>query len=660
MKRLKMKPIPQPHHLPADRDPLEILVKFQFYSYLFCPVYFASIMDEIFLDKVESIIREHLEDEKFGVRELAFEAGVSRSQLLRKVKAATGQTANDFIREIRLKEAAGLLCETDLTASEKSYRRGFSSPSYFNKCFHKRFGVTPGEFKHSDKDPFSITAIAPAVSNRRMRYLPITVSVLIIISAFFLARNHFDKKDPSDKEYAIAVLPFLDLSDSEDSDYLTEGITEAIILELSRNKSIRVISRGSSMAFKGSELPYEEIAKKLKVNFLLEGSVLFSDDSLRVVAQLIEPLPKESHLWAGNFEHKKENILGLVERISTSIAREINLTVLPQGFDPHSYKIHPEAYTLYLKGRHLYNRATPEALITGIEYLRSSIKMDSNFAPAYATLAESYVLMNKFNQNEDEKRENVIAGKLAVDKALQKGPYLAEAYIAKGNILGKFDWDWEGMREMTEKGLELDPNNSYAHTQLSKYYLYRNNMSKSLDEALIAHRIDPMNARAGRIVAERYFHTRQFDKSLQQFEQVLELHPEDALTYNGLGVLNFVTGRKEEARQNFIRFQQLMQNHTMEDKLISSPIEDGMRFFLERAKKKAPLFCSNPAQIAMVSQFVGEEEQALIYLEAAFAQRDVDLPTMLYGPMFEPLYDEPRFLDIAARTGVNIPIPIAP
>jgi TolB-like protein/AraC-like DNA-binding protein/Tfp pilus assembly protein PilF len=620
-------------------------------------------MDEAFIIRARKILLDNLEDDGFGVAQLSREAGLSKSQLLRKIKGSTGKTASEFIRETRLQEAAVMLKDRHFTSSEIAYRVGFGSPSYFNKCFHEHYGMTPGEFKLRKKDEKPPEDPIPINSKKNYgKVVLITFIIFIFFTALFLHFNFFSGEHliADKKEYAIAVLPFLDLANNDGSDYLADGITEAITLELARSNEMRVISRGSAMSFKDTKKHYKEIATALNVNLLLEGSVLFDKDSLRVVAQLIEPFPEERHLWAGNFNLKIENIIGLVESVSRSIAHEINLAVLPEGPKLQNYPINPEAYDLYLRGRHLWNHATPESLTSAIEYLKGSIKIDSNFAAAYATLAESYILMNKFSQDENEKKDNIKLGKISIDKALEKGPYLAEAYITKGNILGKFDWNWEGMRKMTEKGLELDPNNSYAHTQMSKYYLFRNNMEKSIEEALIAEKIDPMNARAGRIVAERYFHDHKYDLSQKQFEKVLELHPDDPFAYNGLGVLNWVTGKKEDARKNFLKFQQLMKNHTMAEKLRNGGIDDSMYFFLERAKTKAPQYCSNPSQIAMVSQFMGQEEEALIFLEAAYVQHDVDLPMMLYGPMFEPLYDEPRFLDVAARTGVHIPIAIKP
>lgn len=618
-------------------------------------------MDKAFVNKVRSILIDHIEDESFGVAELSRKIGLSKSQTLRKIKRATGRTASEFIRETRLQEAAELLKNYNFTAAEIAYRVGFGSPSYFNKCFHDHFGMTPGEFKLQPEVIESADKPLASYPQRSYGKAALIMSIVFIfITALFLHYNFFNKdlvKIAKD-DYAIAVLPFLDLADNDDFDYLTDGITEAITLELAKNKTIRVISRGSAMAFKDAGKSYGEIARELDVNLLLEGSILIDQDSLSIVAQLIEPFPREKHLWAENYHLKFENILTIVSDISSSIAREINLALLPKDHRAENYPVNPVAYDLYLRGRHLYNHQTPSSVQDAVSYLNRSIAIDSNFAPAFASLAESYILLNKFFQNEKEKNRFVTLGRLAIDKALEKGPYLAEAYITKGNMLGKFDWDWEGMRQMTEKGLELDPNNSYAHTQMSKYFLYKNNMSKSIDEALIAEKLDPLNPRAGRIVAEQYFYDRQFERSQEQFEKVLELHPEDPFTYNGLGIVQWVLGEEEAARMTFLKFQQLMNNHSMVEKLETSSFEEAMEFWLARAKKKEPMYCSNPSQVAMVSAFTDQNEEALIYLEAAYAQHDGDLPSMLLRPMFEPLYEDPRFLDLLTKTGVAINAPL--
>src|SRR5210317_2398628 len=222
-----------------------------------------------FISKVKETILSNIQNEKFGVSELASELNLSRSQLLRKIKSATGKSANQLIREIRLEKAAKMLLDTDITASEISFKTGFSSPSYFNKCFLDYYNLTPGEFKNSKGNTKIISSKTTfSVFKKYKKLQPLLFSILVIvILAFGLKLITKDKNSKS----SIAVLPLLDLSENKDKDYLVDGLTEAITLELAKNESIRVISRGSAMKFKGKTNLYSQIANELDVDLLLEG-----------------------------------------------------------------------------------------------------------------------------------------------------------------------------------------------------------------------------------------------------------------------------------------------------------------------------------------------------------------------------------------------------
>lgn len=614
-------------------------------------------MDEAFINSVRKTLLKHLEDDKFGVAELSREIGLSKSQILRKIKSSTGKTANEYIRLTRLNEAASMLKDGNFTVSEISYRVGFGSPSYFNKCFHDYFGITPGEYKSADHKQIELSR---KQSNRVFSKNPKSIGFLLFVvisflllfwffSYFFSAESNSERKS-----YAVAVMPFDNLSNDSSKVYISEGITETIINQFTNYKSLRVVGPESTKKFKQEPVSYGEIAKRLQVNLILKGSILFSGDSIRIITRLIEPLPQEKLIWHNFYDLELDQLLYMVDKISSHIAKEINLSLKIEKANTY-YQVNPEALDYYLRGRHLQKKQNPKSVKLAIDHLRKSIAIDSNYAPSYVVLAEAYVSLNKMIQNEDQKRNNVTLARKAIDKGLSMGPYLAEAYITKGITLEKFDWDWEGMYAMTMKGLELDPNNSYAHTQLSKYYLYTNQMEKSIQEALIAEKLDPFNARASTIVGERYFYNRQWEKSLDQFYKVIELHPEHAFGWDGLGYVQFETGQEEEAINSYLKFQKIMNNKSMIAQLESdTTFEESIYFWLDKSTKKAPMYCSHPAVIGQAFLFVGDNENALNYLEVAYAQRDQDLPSMLLKPLFEPLYKEPRFLDLLDKTGVSI------
>ncbi|MFH4966314.1 helix-turn-helix domain-containing protein [Gaetbulibacter sp. M235] len=623
-------------------------------------------MSKAFINKIEQIILSNLENEKFGVSELAKEINLSRSQILRKIKSSIGKSANNYIREIRLREAVRLILNTELTASEISYKVGFRSPSYFNKCFLDYYNQTPGEFKktHEDDRTFDFSLVEqPEQKKTKKKWVLISTILLIAILATGLYNKNKDAnnkvvKTSQPPNVSIAVLPIDDYSENRDYDYLASGITEAINLELSKNKSIRVISRGSCERFKdNNNLSYGEIAKELGVTLLLGGSVFPNNDSLLVVAQLIKPFPKEQHVWSNNYHHSTKNILQLVQNISSEIANEISTTLTSNVSGEKVYKINPEAYTLYLKGKHLwYTQKTQyKSLVNAKEYLEESIKIDPNFAPAYVTLTETYIALNKLLGDNNERISNRENARKTIDIAFGLDDALAEAYFTKGNLVGKFDWNWEKMKALTEKGLVLDPNNARGHQILSNYYTIKGNYQKAIEEALIAESLDPLNPATGCLVAERYYISRDFDQSIKEYNEVLELEPDYGFALNGIGYAYFQKGNLDETFHSWRKLQTIMQNDSLGTYYDNNGLEKGLFYYIDKAKLNTPGFCSNPAVISSIQMMVNENFDALQYIKIAYDNKNEDLPIMITYPDFYPLHKNAQFKELAHKMRIVFP-----
>ena len=614
-------------------------------------------MEEAFINKIKQIILENLEDEKFNVNQLASEIGLSRSQLLRKIKSLTGKSANHLIRKIRLEEAAKLIKNSDYTASEISYLVGFSSPSYFNKCFLDHFGFTPGEFKNQGGDIIKSTTnfeVAQQVRQKKLGLLFYSIPVIMIaVVGYFLYSNSINQlKEIKFQPASIAILPFLNLSDNKDQDYFVDGITEAITLELSKFGALRVISRTSAMSYKGGVKLSADIANELNVDYLLEGSVLFGGDSIKVIVQLIKPFPEEKHIWQDSYHQKYENTLQLVGRVSNQISKEINAKVSPINIAANTYKVNAESYTYYLKGRHLWNQQSNKTTISSIENLQESIKLDSSFAPAYVTLAEAYITLNKFISNNEEKLLNREKSTRAINKALELDHNLAEAYITKGNILGKFDWKWAEMKKMVEKGLKLDPNNAYGHMLLSDYYLVNNNFDMAIKEALVAEGLDPMNPWIGTKVGVLYCMANNYEESIIQYKKVLEIFPSYGSVLSELGFVQYLNWQINDSKNSFIKLQEIRGNYDMVKRYKEEPMEDVFRYWLTNVRAGDPKFCSYPILTAQVHMLMAEKQEALEYLEIAYKYRFEYLPVLLFRPEFNDLHNEPRFRELVKKTGV--------
>lgn len=620
-------------------------------------------MPEVFLNKIKKIVLENIGNEKFGVSELASELGLSRSQVLRKVKSVAGISANQLIRDIRLEEAIQLLKQDEFNTSEIAYKVGFSSPSYFNKCFNDKYGFTPGDYKKQNGNvDFNILPNTTPIPSSK-RYSLGIISLLVIIAVAVLLKFVIKSPEPestTQTQYAsIAVLPLLDLSENKNKEYLTLGLTDAITLELSKLKGLRVISRGSASLFQDSVKLYSEIANKLGVDMLLEGSVIYGADSLRVIVQLIKPFPEEKHVWANRYDQRSSNIRQLSADISSQIANEINLVVSPGNTIAEKNPINPRAQELYLRGKHLWQKQNPESVSKAIDNLKESIQLDPEFAPAYCTLAEAYISKNKmFPGNNEEKLNNKLESQIAINYALDKAigidGSLAEAFITKGIVLRKIDWDWEGMKKMAEKGLKLNPNNKDGYMLLSDYYLINGNYKKSVQQALLAESLDPLNPRIACLVAERYLYAGRYRKSVEQFSQVLELYPNYGFAWDGIGFAYYLMGEIELAKNAWIELHIVMGNNAMAEYFGTENFSNSINHILTKFTAGDKLFCSNPPIIAMAHTLVHKKEGALEYLELALKYRNEDLPVLMLHPVFAEISSELRYTHIANQIGVTI------
>ncbi|MBT8270767.1 MAG: helix-turn-helix domain-containing protein, partial [Bacteroidia bacterium] len=221
-------------------------------------------MGQIFIDRVRAIVIKHMSDEKFGVGDLASALGLSSSQVLRKVKAASGKSVNQYIRELRLEKAAKLIKKTDDSMAEISYQVGFSSPSYFNKAFAKYYGISPGEYKTKS---ISLSELADQKSEPQTRLSTkkigyVLATVLVVVLGYFLLQSTVFNKKPEQK--SIAVLPFKDFS-PEDSQWFSDGVSDNILHSLAQMHDLSVTSFTSSATYRDTDKQIPQIAKELGV-----------------------------------------------------------------------------------------------------------------------------------------------------------------------------------------------------------------------------------------------------------------------------------------------------------------------------------------------------------------------------------------------------------
>lgn len=288
--------------------------------------------DQLFIQKLSEIVEANIAREEFDVEQLARESNMSRSAIHRRLSNLGRLNASHFIREIRLHKAREMLHSGFATASEVSYRVGFGSPTYFSKCFHEYYGYPPGEERKRpvtvEKDVSGPELNGPAgpepvrtggLTIREMVTAYATLFLVVSSIVLVSVNNRFGKA----KDMSIVVLPFRNLSSDIENQYFADGIMEDILNSLCQNDNMRVVSRTTAEQFRNTNLTAGEIARKLGMQNVLEGSVRREGDRVRVTIQLIDGL-KERHIWSETYDRKLTDMLGIQDEIAREVAAKLN------------------------------------------------------------------------------------------------------------------------------------------------------------------------------------------------------------------------------------------------------------------------------------------------------------------------------------------------
>ena len=422
-------------------------------------------IDNEFLNRITDIILENISDEKFGVSELAREAGMSRSNLLRKVKQLTKTSASQFIRQVRLKKAMEMLKQTSFNVSEVSYRVGFGSTSYFIKCFHEYYGYPPGRVGSRDQDSNDEFS---KKRKRKQNFLIITglvLSLLVIATLIYIIVKPLSN-NKSIHDRSIAILPFRNESNDSTNVYLVNGLMESTLTDLQKIKDLRVVSRTSVEKYRNLSKTLPEIAKELNVTYIVEGSGQKIGDQILLNIQLIDGR-SDKHLWGKQYKRKADDIFSLQMEIARNIADEIEAVITPEE-DARIKKApteNVEAYDYFLQGLDLFYRNNLPDVERAIVYFRKAVDTDPEFALAYADIAISYYLLD-VNQLEKKYQDQI---NYFSDKALLLDDQLPQSLVSKA-LFYINNQQYELAVPFLEKALEYNPNSALVINILSDFY----------------------------------------------------------------------------------------------------------------------------------------------------------------------------------------------
>jgi eukaryotic-like serine/threonine-protein kinase len=452
---------------------------------------------------------------------------------------------------------------------------------------------------------------------------------------------------------SLAVLPFENLTGDAEQDYFADGMTEALITDLGQIQALRVISRTSVMKYKAARRPLPDIALDLHVDAIIEGSVSHSQNLAQVTARLVYALT-DTQLWSKSYQRDLQNVLVMQGEVASAIVHEIDVTLTPQEKErlTSGRRVNPAAHEAYLKGNYL-KTGTQEQREKSKQYFEEAIRIDPNYAPAYAGLAGYY-------WSAQELRPRVampMAEKYAL-KALEIDPALAQAHLALGAVRFYGDWNWAKADAELQRAIELNPGDAEAHRTYAFYLSALGREGEALAEIRRALDLDPLYIATQITAGWVFYFAHRYDQAIEQCRKALELDPNSAGGYDCLGSGYLAIGLYEQAiaacRKAVIfsgnapaRAVGLGQAYALAGE------NSEARKVLQDLRELSTHSYISPFFLAKLSVALGEQEQALTRLEEAYAERDPYLAWLKVERSFDPLREDPRFRDLLRRVGFS-------
>jgi serine/threonine-protein kinase len=457
---------------------------------------------------------------------------------------------------------------------------------------------------------------------------------------------------------AIAVLPFVNMSADPENEFFTDGMTEELINALSRVQGLRVVSRTSVFTFKGRQVDVREVAQMLNVGTVLEGSVRWAGDKLRVTAQLISAADGY-HLWSDTYNRDLADVFVLQEELAQAIVRSLPLASSQPAPD---VLVHPststtEAYTFYLRGRFFALKRTIEGLVAGIGLFEKAIELDPSYALAYASLAECWMLRGFEEFGDLPPLEAMPRAKAAVQRALQLDADLAEGYTWSGILSFLYDWDPVAAEAFFRRAIELRPDYSFGHGWHAVFLMARGRHDEAIARSGHAAELDPLALTIQALVGQCHYFAGRFEEALDRFRATLELDPGNlraliwsARAYRETGRLEQALRVVEDAIGRFGRAPILLTELGALLGRLGRP-DEAQAILAELMELGQDRYVSAFHE-AVIYHALGKEEELRRCFERMVAERS-GMILFLGDPMWQDVKEEIWCRELLARAGVG-------
>ncbi len=479
------------------------------------------------------------------------------------------------------------------------------------------------------------------------------VVLALLAGAGLLWRNRSGQEQIS----SIAVMPFVNAGNDPNSEYLSDGITESLINNLSQLPNLVVMARSSVFRYKGRDIDPPTVAKELKVQALVTGRIVQRGDKLIISSELIDARTSRN-LWGDQYDRKLADALAVQQEITSAISAKLRERLSGETTKPVAKggTHDSEAYQLYLKGLYQWGKRTPESLEKARDYFQQAIEKDPGYAMPYVGLASYYVSAPDYEPlRRTETAPKAIA---AAEKALTIDDTLADAHAAIASASQDL-WDWEHVEKEFRRALELNPNQVIAHQW---YGLYLSAIGRN-EEALVhfkrALELDPLNLTAHTNLATGYENARQYEQALEQFKQTLEIDPNYAGAHANLSQTYLDMGKYDLWLQEWIKAATLANDRedlAIAEEVARSYSKGGYRAAVSRdielRKQLAQRRYVDAGVIGYDYAALGDKDQTFSWLEKAYSEKAGSLGYLKATTLMDSLRTDPRYIDLLKRIGL--------
>jgi TolB-like protein/Flp pilus assembly protein TadD len=460
---------------------------------------------------------------------------------------------------------------------------------------------------------------------------------------------HRNLPPSSPPEKSIAVLPFLDLSQTKDQEYLCDGMSEEIIDALAKVEGLRVVSRTSSFSFKGERTDMSEIGKKLNVENVLEGSLRRERNRVRVTAELINAR-SGFHLWTETYDRELTGLFVLQDEITRSVVDA--LKIKPAISLPARAQRNTGVYDLYLQGLYFSNKSSEEDLRRALSFFQGAVEKDPTFSRAWTGIAKVwYFLADVYVKPLDA----YPFSKEAAMKAIELDERDAEAHCYLSEAKRVLDWDLSGADTELKRALQLDPNSAPAHLFSGLHPLFRSELKDGLKLILEAQKLDPVSPITSYVVTAAYLANDRFDDAIVEGQRTLQLDPNYFYLDSVLAAAYREKGNFPEAITLYTKAQEA--THLPSSGLAITYTRIGRKteaqnILAQLLQAREKRYISAPL-IAAVDVALGDNDGAFRELERGYAEHSGILQWIAFLPEFRTLHSDARFPDLVRRIGAS-------